>query len=112
LVQIKGENTKGEAKWTRKKEETWASEHRKNFSMAMSADKRRVANIDARDIFVLVLPGSSEKTVKKEETKVEGLKVEAEEKCEEELPDNPPCAEEDEPLEEQCSESPYQFLQW
>jgi hypothetical protein len=101
----------------KKKERTWASEHRKNFSLVMSADERRVANIDPRDISTLVLPDSEEKTVKKEETKAEGLKVEAAEKCEEELPDNPPDAEEDEPPEDgwfcpHCSESPCQFLQW
>jgi hypothetical protein len=61
----------------------------------MSADERRVAQIDARNISTLVLPNSEGKTVKKEETKAEGLKVEAAEKCEEELPGNPPSAEED-----------------
>jgi hypothetical protein len=101
------------------KTRTWASEHRKNFSMVlMGANKRRVAaNIDARDISILVLPDSEEKTTKKEKTKAEGLKVEAKETCEEELPDNPPCAEEDEPPEDgwffpHCSESLCQFLQW
>jgi hypothetical protein len=79
----------------KKKEQTWASEHRKNFSLVMSADERRVAQIDARNISTLVLPNSEGKTVKKEETKAEGLKVEAAEKCEEELPGNPPSAEED-----------------
>jgi Zn ribbon nucleic-acid-binding protein len=101
----------------KKKTRTWASEHRKNFSMVMFANERRVANINARDISILVLPDSEEKTIKKEETKAEGPKVEAEETCEEELPDNPPCAEEDEPKEDgwlcpQCLESPSQFLQW
>jgi hypothetical protein len=100
----------------KKKERTWASDHRKNFSLVMSADERRVAKIDARDISTLVLPDSEEKTVKKEETKAEGLNVEAAEKCEEELPDNPPSAEEDEPPEDgwfcpHCLESPCQFLQ-
>jgi hypothetical protein len=85
--------------------------------MVMGANKRRVANIDARDISTLVLPGSKEKTTKKEKTKAEGLKVEAEETCEEELPANPPCAEGDEPTDDrwfcpQCLESPCQFLQW
>jgi hypothetical protein len=96
--------------------------------MVMGANERRVANIDARDISILVLPDSEEKTTKKEKTKTEGLKVEAKEmceeelpddpeRCEEELPDNPPCAEEDEPPEDgwfcpHCSESPCQFLQW
>jgi hypothetical protein len=85
--------------------------------MVMSANKRRVANIDARDISILVLPDSAERTIKKEETQAEGLKVEAKQTCEEELPDNLPCAEEDEPTEDrcfcpQCSESPCQFLQW
>jgi hypothetical protein len=46
------------------KKRTWASEHRKNFSMVMGANERRVANIDARDISILVLPGSEEKTTK------------------------------------------------
>ncbi len=105
----------------KKKERTWASEHRQNFSLVMSADERRVAKIDARDISTLVLPDSEEKTTKKEKTNAEGLKVEAAEKCEEELPDNPPSAEEsaeeDEPTEDgwfcpHCSESPCQFLQW
>jgi hypothetical protein len=101
----------------KKKEPTWASEYRKNFSLAMSADERRVANIGARDISTLVLPDSEEKTVKKEEIKAEGLKVEAAEKCEEELPDNPLSAEEDKPPEDgwfcpHCSDSPCQFLQW
>jgi hypothetical protein len=49
--------------------------------------------------------------LKKEETKAEGLKVEADEKCEEELPDNPP-ASEDGWFCLQCSGSPCQFLQW
>ena len=106
----------------KKKERTWASEHRQNFSLVMSADERRVAKIDARDISTLVLPDSEEKKTKKEKTNAEGLKVEAAEKCEEELPDNPPSAEEDEPTEDEptddgwfcphCSESPCQFLQW
>jgi hypothetical protein len=105
----------------KKKERTWASEHRQNFSLVMSADERRVAKIDARDISTLVLPDSEEKKTKKEKTNEEGLKVEAAEKCEEELPDNPPSAEEsaeeDEPTEDgwfcpHCSESPCQFLQW
>jgi hypothetical protein len=100
-----------------KKKRTWASEHRKNFSMVMGANERRVANIDTRDISILVLPGSEEKTTKKIKTKAEGLKVEAKETCEEELPDNPPCAEEDEPTDDvwfcpQCLESPCQFLKW
>jgi hypothetical protein len=85
-------------KW--KKNRTWASEHRKNFSMVMGANKRRVANINARYISMLVLPNSEEKTAKKEKTKAEGLKVEAKETCEEELPDNPPCGEEEEPPED------------
>jgi hypothetical protein len=85
--------------------------------MDMGANKRRVANIDARDISILVLPYSKEKNKKKEKTKAEGLKVEAKETCEEELPDNPLCAEEEEPPEDgwfcpHCSESPCQFLQW
>jgi hypothetical protein len=85
--------------------------------MVMSANERRAANINARDISMLVLPDSEEKTVKKEETKAEGLKVEVEETCEEELPDNPPCAEEDKPPEDrwfcpQFLELPCQFLQW
>jgi Zn ribbon nucleic-acid-binding protein len=85
--------------------------------MVMGANERRVANINARDISILVLPNSEEKNTKKEKTKAEGLKVEAEETCEEEQPDNPPCAEEDEPTDDgwfcpQCSESPCQFLQW
>ena len=47
---------------------------------------------------ILVLP-DKEKTLDEEETKAEGQKEgEAEQKCEEELPDNPPCAEEQEPL--------------
>ena len=106
----------------KKKERTWSSEHRRNFSMVISTDERRAANIDEKDISILVLPDSKEKTVKKEETKAEGLKVEAGEKCEEELPDNLPSAEEDEPTEDEpmedgwfcphCSESPCQFLQW
>jgi hypothetical protein len=37
--------------------------------MVMSANERRVANIDARDISILLLPDSEEKTIKKEETK-------------------------------------------
>jgi hypothetical protein len=85
--------------------------------MVMGANERRVANMDARDISILVLPDSEEKTKKKEKTKAEGLKVEAKETCEEELPDNPLCAEEEEPPEDgwfcpHCSELPCQFLQW
>jgi hypothetical protein len=101
----------------KKQERTWASEHRKNFAITMSAEERGVANIDARDISILVLP-DKEKTLDEEETKAEGQKEgEAEQKCEEELPNNPPCAEEQEPPEDrwfcpQCSESPCQFVQW
>ncbi len=65
----------------KEKKQTWSSEHRKNFNMVMSADERHVANIDAKDISILVLPDSNEKPVKKEETKAEGVKVEAEEEC-------------------------------
>ena len=101
----------------KKQERTWASEHRKNFAMVMSAEERRVASIDARDISILVLP-DKEKTLDEEDTKAEGQKEgKAEQKCEEKLPDNPPCVEEQEPPEDrwfcpQCSESPCQFLQW
>jgi hypothetical protein len=100
-----------------RKNRTEASEHRKTFSLDMGAKERRVADIDARDISILVLPDSEEKNKKKEKTKAEGLKVEAKATCEEELPDNPPCAEEEEPTEDgwfcpHCSESPCQFLQW
>jgi hypothetical protein len=45
-------------KWT-KQTRTLASEHRKNFSMVMGANERRVANIDARDISILA-PDSEE----------------------------------------------------
>ena len=102
----------------KEKELTCSYKHCRNFSMDMSGDERRVANIDAEDISILVLPDSNEKTVKKEETKAEGVKVEAEEKCEDELPDNPPSVEEEEEAPEdgwfcqECSESPCQFLQW
>jgi hypothetical protein len=59
----------------------------------------------------------TQKKKRQRETKAEGLKVEAKETCEEELPDNPPCAAEDEPTEDgwfclQCLENPCQFLQW
>jgi hypothetical protein len=50
----------------KKNPRTLASEHRKNFRMVMGANERRVANIDARDISILVLPGSEERTTKKE----------------------------------------------
>jgi hypothetical protein len=53
----------------KKKERTWASEHRKNFSLVMSADERRVAKIDARDISTLVLPGSDGLRRKKQRQK-------------------------------------------
>jgi hypothetical protein len=102
----------------KEKKRTWSSEHRTNFNMVMSADDRRVANIDAKDISILVLPDSNEEPVKKEETKAEEVKVEAEEKCEDELADNPPSVEEEEEAPEdgwfclECSESPCQFLQW
>jgi hypothetical protein len=82
----------------------------------MSAEKRHLANIDARDISILVLP-DKEKTLDEEKTKAEGDKGEAEHKCEEELPHNLPCVEEQEPPEygwfcPQCSELPCQFVQW
>ena len=86
--------------------------------MVVSAEERRIANVDARDISILVLP-EKEKTLDEEETKAEGQKEgEAEPKCEEKLPDNPPSVEEEEEAPEdgwfcqECSESPCQFLQW
>jgi hypothetical protein len=72
----------------------------KTSAWLWAPNERRVANIDARDISILVLPDSEEKTTKKEKTKAEGLKVEAKETCEEDLPDNTPCAEEEEPPED------------
>ncbi len=43
----------------KKQERAWASEHRK------SAEERRIANVDARDISILVLP-DKEKTLDEE----------------------------------------------
>jgi hypothetical protein len=99
------------------KMETWASEHRRNNTMVMSAEEKRVANVDPREISICTLPNSERKTVTKEEPKVKEYKKERKEECEEEGPDNPPCVEEQEPPEDgwfcpQCSESPCQFLQW
>ncbi len=94
-----------------KKEQTSVSEHCENFTMVMSTKERRVAKINARDISILVLPKEKE-ALDYEETKAEGHKKgEAEYNCEEDVPDNPPCAEEQEPLEDgwfcpKCSESP------
>jgi hypothetical protein len=113
----KGEKTKGKAKWTRKRNELGHLNTVKTSARLCPPTKDVWPKIVARDISTLVLPSSEEKTVKKEETKAKGLKVEAAEKCEEELPDNPPSAEEDEPPEDgwfcpHCSASPCQFLQW
>jgi hypothetical protein len=85
--------------------------------MVMSAKERRVTNIDARDIAILVLPDSVETKVKEEQSETEGRNKGEVEKCEEQLPGNPPYAEEQEPPEDgwfclQCSESSCQFLQW
>ncbi len=60
-----GTNKGWDNKVNKKKTRTWASEHRKNFSMVMFANERRVANINARDISILVLPGSEEKRQRK-----------------------------------------------
>jgi hypothetical protein len=47
----------------KKKERTWASEHHQNFAMVMSAEERRVANIDARNIAVLLVLPEKEKAM-------------------------------------------------
>jgi hypothetical protein len=97
---------------SKNEERTWSSEHRCNQTMVMSAEERRATNLDARDISICTLPDNEEK---KKVTKDGGRHEEDE--CEEEMPDSPPCVEEQDTPEDNwfcihCSDSPCQFLQW
>jgi hypothetical protein len=111
------------SKMEKKEKRTWSSEHRRNLSIVMSANEKRVANMDAREVSICVLPDSNKKVkvegkmVVKQEGNKAKEKEGVEDKCEEELPDNPPSVEQEEPPEDawfcpQCSDSPCQFLQW
>jgi hypothetical protein len=86
-------------------------------SVWLWAPTKDVWPISTQEIFPFWCYPAQKKNDRERKTKAEGLKAEAKETCEEELPDNPPCAEEDEPMEDgwfcpQCSELPCQFLQW
>jgi hypothetical protein len=120
---IDGLENKKTSKMDKKDKRTWSAEHRRNCTMVMSAEERRVANMSAREFSFHILLDSNKK-VKVEGKMVikhEGEKAKekggVEDKCEEELPDNPPFVEEEEPPEDawfcpNCSDSPCQFLQW
>jgi hypothetical protein len=68
--------------------------------MVMSAEERRVANLDAEELSICILPDLEGKIVMEEESKTEGSKVGVQDKCEEEVPGNLPCAEEQDPPED------------
>jgi hypothetical protein len=110
-------------KMDKKNKRTWSAEHRRNCTIVMSAEERRVANMSATEVSIRVLPGSNKKvkveakTVMKHEGDEAKEKRGVDKKCEEELPDNPPSVEHEEPPEDawfcpKCSDSPCWFLQW
>jgi hypothetical protein len=98
--------------------------HKKKQKLPLSPswlcwEKRiRVANLDTLEISICILPTSEEEMKGREERRGEGKTAigHIEDECEEHLPNNLPCAEEEEPLEDKLfcphgSDSPCQFIQ-
>ena len=68
------------SKMEKKEKQTWSSEHRRHLSIVMSAEERRVANVDAREISICVPPKSEEKIVVEGKTRVKMEREKAKEK--------------------------------
>lgn len=71
-----------------KEERTWSSEHHHcNCTMVMSAEERRMADLDSREISICILGDSEEKT-KVEEDRERPCMGHIEDECEEQIPNN------------------------